>query len=298
MKKYAILLYNKIGGNMTILMIINYNDYKNTKRLIENVYTFKSIDQVIVIDNNSSDDSYNKLKKLKLDFDLVETNDNKGYSYAINFGIKYILKHYKNADIFISNSDIIIPTEDTVLKLLKNLTKEVAIVGPVVNEHGNLNRGWKMPSPFIDALMNLPLIHNFIRKKFIFYKDSYYDTPITTVDMVSGCFFLINAKTLEKIDYLDENIFLFYEENILAKKLKSINKKEVVVNDAFIIHDHSVSIDNNIKKIKKFKILKNSQYYFQTKYNNANFLEKFLLKFNKNIALGIYHIASFFKGGK
>lgn len=283
---------------MNILLIINYNDYKNTKRLIENVLDFKSINHVVVLDNCSTDDSYAKLKKLNHDFDLVKSEGNLGYSYAINYGIKFVIKKYKKANVFISNSDIIIPTEDSLTLMLKELKNNVGVVGPVVNEHGNLNRGWRMPSPFIDAMLNLVVIHNYVRNKYIYYKDDYYKDKISYVDLVSGCFFLTSTDIIKKIDFLDETIFLYYEENVLAAKLKQNNMCEVIVNDAFIIHDHAATIDNNIKRIKKFKILKKSQYYFQTKYNHANLLERFLLKFNKNISLLCYKIAGLFKGGR
>lgn len=283
---------------MQVLLIINYNDYKNTKRLIENVSDFKTIDHVVVVDNCSTDDSYDKLLKLKSKADIVKSEANKGYSYAINYGMKYIEKKYKEANVFISNSDIIIPTEDSLTLMLKELKGNVGLVGPVVNEHGVLNRGWKMPTPMVDAFLNLVVVHNWVRKKKIFYKEDHYNKKVSIVDVVSGCFFLVNTKDFNKINYLDENVFLYYEENILASKLKSIGKKEIIVNDAFIIHDHAATIDNNIKRIKKFKILKKSQYYFQTKYNHANFFEKILLKLNKNISLGCYYISGLFKGGK
>lgn len=283
---------------MNILLIINYNDYKNTKRLIENVLEFKTIDQVVVVDNCSTDDSFLKLLKLKTKAEIIKSMDNLGYSYAINYGMKYIINKYKKANVFISNSDIIIPTEDSLTLMLDNLKDDVGCVGPVVNEHGVLNRGWKMPSPVVDAMMNLVIVHKWFRKKYIMYKEDYYQDKISEVDVISGCFFLVKTKDYEEINYLDESVFLYYEENILAAKLKSIGKRLVIVNDAFIIHDHAATIDNNIKRIKKFKILKKSQYYFQTKYNHANIGEKILLKLNKNISLACYYIAGLFKGGK
>ena len=283
---------------MNILLIINYNDYKNTKRLIENALEFKTIDHIVVVDNCSTDDSFIKLLKLKSKADVIKSMENLGYSYAINYGMKYIINKYKKANVFISNSDIIIPTEDSLTLMLNELKDDVGCVGPVVNEHGSLNRGWKMPSPFVDAMMNLVVVHKWFRKKYIMYKEDYYQDKISYVDVVSGCFFLVNTKDYQDIDYLDETVFLYYEENILSAKLKNIGKKIVVVNDAFIIHDHAATIDNNIKRIKKFKILKKSGYYFQTKYNHANLGEKILLKLNKNISLACYYIAGLFKGGK
>ena len=44
-------------------------------------------------------------------------------------------------------------------------------------------------------------------------------------------------------------------------------------------------IDKNINKLKKYKILKKSQMYFQKKYNNANILEQILLFTTSKITL-------------
>lgn len=284
---------------MTFLLIINYNDFKNTKRLIENTINYKNIDKIVVVDNKSTDDSFKNLEKIKNEkVDLILSDNNLGYSYAINLGIKHIETITSEAYIFISNSDIIIKKEEDITKLINSFDENIGIVGPVIEEHGELNRGWKIPSPMQDALMNLVLVHNIVRKKKILYKETHYQTDKSIVDVVSGCFFLVKLTDLKKINYFDDSVFLYYEENILAKKLKNINKTGLINNEVKVIHDHAASIDNNIKRIKKFKILKESQYYFQTKYNKANIFEKFMLKLCKSISLIIYHIVSFVKGGK
>ena len=285
---------------MVCLLIINYNDFKNTNRLINNVNNYKFVDKIVVVDNKSTDNSYEELMKLNIPkLDIILSDCNKGYSYAINIGLKYIETMTSDAKVFVSNSDIIIKSEDDLKKLIETSNNKLyGVVGPVIDEHGVLNRGWKIPSPFIDALMNLVLVHNIVRKKRIFYKDSHYDNKESIVDVVSGCFFLVNLSDMKEINYFDDNVFLYYEENILAKRLAKINKKEVIDNEVTIIHDHAATIDNNIKRIKKFKILKESQYYFQTRYNHANIFEKGLLKLNKNISLIIYHIIGFIKRSK
>jgi len=147
----------------------------------------------------------------------------------------------------------------------------------------------------MDSLLNLIYVHRFFRKKFVFYKDEYYQGKTSLVDVVSGCFFMMKSKTLEKIDYFDENTFLYYEENILAKKLHDRKLNLMVCNDIIIIHNHSVSIDKNLKKISKLKIQKQSQYYFQTNYNNANLFCKFLLKITAFFSRMILTVVYFFK---
>ncbi len=281
----------------TGMIIVHYNDYESVKSLVDNVKNYKCIDKIVIVDNNS--DSRNKagIRNLISDkVEVVENTCNKGFSYAINVGAKKLINDLGECKLIISNADIIIEKEIDLIGLLNCLNREeIGVVAPTVIEGKNLNRGWINPTPRIDALMNLVYIHRRIRKKYVFYKEDYYSDRISYVDVVSGCFFLIRSDTLESIDYMDENVFLYYEENILAKKIKNINKKIIVCNDIKIVHNHSVSIDKNIKKIKKLKLQKQSQIYFQKNYNNANGFQIFMLKFTAFLSRIILSIIYFFK---
>ena len=97
--------------------------------------------------------------------------------------------------------------------------------------------------------------------------------------------------------FFDENTFLYYEENITASKLKRTQYKTLINNNVTIIHDHSVSVDKNISYINKYKILKQSQMYFETNYNNANSIEKILLKVTIRLTLLTLYVRIFLRGG-
>lgn len=262
----------------TGMVIVHYNDSESVNALINNIKDYKILDSIVIVDNNSKKEEKEKIIKDSR-IEIIENNDNKGFSYAINIGTKYLINKLGKCNLVISNSDIIINSESDLKELTSLLdNKDIGVVAPTILENGSINRGWKNPTPLIDALMNIVYIHKHIRKKHIFYNEEHYKDKISYVDVVSGAFFLIKSDVLEEINFLDENVFLYYEENILAKRIKDINKKTIVSNEIRIIHNHSVSIDKNIKKIKKLKLQKKSQYYFQTRYNNANVFEKLLLK--------------------
>ena len=281
----------------TGMIIIHYNDFESLNDLISNVKDYKSIDKIIIFDNNSNKKIIEKLKTLtNKKIQLITSEKNRGYSYAINQGSKHLIETLGTCNIIISNSDIIIEKEEDIKELVKLLDiKNVGLVAPTVIEGENLNRGWKNPSPLIDSLMNLPYIHRFIRKKYIFYNNDHYINDYSVVDVVSGCFFLIKSKLFESVNFLDDNVFLYYEENILSKKIKDENKKVLLSNNIKIIHNHSVSIDKNINKISKLKLQKKSQYYFQKNYNDANLLERGLLKLTSLIGITILTVVYLIK---
>ena len=264
----------------TGIIIVNYNDFTSTEKLINNIKDYRVIDKIVVVDNYSNDDSPQKLKKLKLPkLKVIINEENKGYSYAINTGAKYLIAEYKECNIIISNADVIIEKEEDIETLIKLLhRKNVGIVAPTILERGTKNRGWKNPTPKQEIILNIAYIHRFFRKKYLYYDDDYYQGDFSIVDVLSGCFFLIQSKTLQAVNYLDDHVFLYYEENILAKKLQVKKKINLISNKVTIIHNHSVTIDKSLKRIKKYKAQKKSQYYFEVEYNNASLLERMLLK--------------------
>ena len=261
------------------MVIVNYNDYETTKRLLDNVKDYKVLKEIVVVDNKSTDNSLEELRKLKnKKITIIDSGENKGYSYALNVGCKYLIDKYKSLNIVISNSDIIIESELDIKDLNSYISTKNVIVGPTIIQGNDLNRGFKIPSPWQDIKQNIVFFGKRVLAEELSYPDNYYHKDISKVDTVSGCFFMISSKHLEDMGYFDENVFLYYEENIMGIKTKKLGKNIIVCNNVDVIHDHSVSIDKSLKRIKKYDILKTSQEYFEKTYNGANKIELFFLK--------------------
>ena len=181
-------------------VIVNYNDYPMTKRLLENIKDYKCLSKIVVVDNHSTDDSVIKLqkhenKKIK----ILEAKDNKGYAAGLNLGAKYLIKELGKCNIIFSNSDIIIHKEEDLKKLNSDIGKHsIAIVGPTVVENRKLNRGWKQKSIKYDIHDNYPII-NRLYKNLIKYPASRYKGEITSVECLSGCFFGIKKEVMKRI---------------------------------------------------------------------------------------------------
>ena len=262
-----------------VFVIVNYKDSDTTIRLINNIKDYKIIDKIVVVDNASHDNSVFKIQSLKIKhLEVIESKENNGYSSALNIGCKYAIDLYKECNLIISNSDIIIDSEHDLKDLIDTLSNSNVIVAPNIIEDNKLSRGWHIPKPIDDFKQNLIIGGSTYLDKHLRYSDSYYTKHLSKVETVSGCFFLITSKHLENINYFDENVFLYYEENIFGIKTKRLNKNIVINNDVDVVHDHAKTINKNLKRINKYKILKQSQYYFEKNYNNANIFELMLIK--------------------
>ena len=261
----------------TAIIILNYNDYETTSNMLNNIRNYKSIDLIVVVDNKSIDDSYNKLKKFENNkIKIIQTNENKGYANGNNYGLNYLKD--KNIDyVIISNPDIIVE-ENVIIKLKEDLNnKDITLVAPIIIENNHLSRGWKLPKFREDLISNINYFHKY-SEKLLNYKDDKYNQQLVKVDVVSGCFFAIKYNDFKTINFFDSNTFLYYEENILGSKLKKCNLNSFIDVTINVKHNVSVSVNKSLNSLKKFKILKNSQIYYEKDYNNLNILGIILLR--------------------
>lgn len=275
----------------TGFLIVNYNDYETTSILLNNIKEYTCLDKIVVVDNKSKDDSFSKLKEefTSDKIAIIQNEDNKGYASGINFGVHYLEEVIGECNIIVSNSDIVIYREEDLEKLIASKSEDCAILAPIIKEHEGYNKGWKVPSCMQDVILNLPFIHRYLRPKMLFYKEAHFNKKIVEVEAVSGCFFMIDGRYLKQVDYFDENTFLYYEENIIARKMESIHKKTMIHTEVEVFHNHSVTIDKNINKANKYLELKKSQLYFQKEYNHAGMIEEFLLKLTSKISYFILY---------
>lgn len=291
--KKKVVLFIKTG-----IVILNYNDYKTTIKLINKIKNYKNIDEFVIVDNLSTDNSYEELKKIEnKNIKILKSDKNGGYGYGNNIGCKYLIDKYSDCNIIISNPDINFNEE--VINNLTNLLKEehIGIVAPVIIQNEEKIIGRKKYSIYKEILLNIVGI-NRIYNKYLNkpHKLCYNSGGLVEVELFSGCFFATKGNVMQKIDFFDENIFLYYEENILTTKLKKLGYKIIVDTNSEVIHEHSVSISKTYNNIDKFKLLKDSQYYYFKNYEKCSKLSLFLLNLTKQFSICILNIIKKIEG--
>ena len=270
----------------TAIIVLNYNDYKNTKKYVETIKEYKNIDKIIVVDNLSPKDDYEKLLELKSDKIIVlQSERNGGYSYGNNYGIKYLDSQNEKIDnIIISNPDVYV-TEQAIQKCINELNSDdkIAIVAPCMKyEDGKIARrsSWKIRTYFRDVIHSTRLLeilfYGALRNGE--YSKNDYEKSKLKVDCIAGSFFVIKHDIFKEIGYFDENVFLFYEEDIIGIKLKKLGYDIYSLNDISFIHYESRTINKTFSFYKKVQVLNKSKLYFQKKYNNINFMQCAFLK--------------------
>lgn len=273
-------------------IIVNYNDFENTNRLINELVDYHVISHIIIIDNASTDNSIERLKQVSLQKVIsIYAETNLGYARGNNLGIKYAIKELSADYLMIANPDISV-TEDTLEKLIEKLdfleTEKVGLLtARMIGSKTYSGCGvWKQPTWGNQICNNLLLLKKVVGDR-TYYKEKELNGKICKVDVVAGSFFICKATTLQNIDYFDESTFLYGEENIIAMRLKSKGYTNYICNDLSYQHEHSASIDKNIDKLqKKFMWLHDSMVYYNKCYLHTNVLQNVL--YDVSFYVGLY----------
>lgn len=257
-----------------VMVILNYNDRKTTEKLTGTVMDYECPDRVVVVDNCSSDGSYDELKNrfAKSMVDVIKAPVNGGYASGNNYGIRYAIEHYHPEYIFVANPDIAV--SETVLKnMLRCMddNPDYGVMAPLVNQGFNV---WRLPG-FMGMIESLFLIWFNLDKKHIKKKLMTSGLDIADRVVVEGSFFVIRTEDYLAIDGFDERTFLYAEEIILARRLKKAGRKVGVLTKERYDHLHSASIkkEYNASKRKAFPNFYKSFRIYNKYYLNTNPLQ-------------------------
>ena len=239
-------------------ILINYNSAAFTKNCIESIlaYTDKNIDlQIVVIDNASALDDFKMLENYCSNhafssLELIRNNINVGFGAGNMLGV-----HYSNADYlaFINNDSVF--TSDCLQIILDAMKSnpEFGICGPLAyKEDGKL-------LPTIDHFASPA--RELIGRKFLEKinpgkypnRKTIYTEP-KRAQFVSGSFMVVKASDFNAVGGFDTNIFLYYEETDLCKRLLKNNKFAYLIPQATFIHYHGMSTEKSVAIKKELKI--------------------------------------------
>jgi GT2 family glycosyltransferase len=206
------------------VIIVSYNSRDYLKNCIDSIIKFSPLlgeneFEVIIVDNDSTDDSSGFIEKNYLQYSfirLIKNEANMGFSHANNLAIKNSNSKY----YFLLNSDTEV-YENSISGLIdffeisaKNGI-DIGVTGPkIINPDGSLQLSCRRFPSFINAafytiLAGIKPDNRFSRR----YKlaDADRSRPFE-VDWVSGSAMMISGDAVRQIGLFDENYFMYVED--------------------------------------------------------------------------------------
>ena len=253
------------------IVILNYKNFADTLTCVDSIRA-NNIDgdyRIYIVDNASPNESQGVLTEKYAEDDgitLIYSDTNGGFSAGNNIGLRQAVKDGCEA-VLCTNSDVVFK-DDCINQLKRTLfaDQSCAVVGPKVYDGNgqiqNRNKGKLTASIFILKRKGFGWLDVKKKQRKYAYVDYDYSYNLKPEGMVSGCCFMIKANVLEKIDYLDENVFLYHEEDILGAKLRSINMYPLLDVTAEIIHLEGQST-GGLNAFLRYNTLYSGLYYLK-----------------------------------
>lgn len=255
------------------VVIVSYNTRKETVQAIKSVFASKGFTkselEVIMIDNNSPDDSVKYVKKNFPAVKVVANKKNKGYGGGNNQGAKLAKGKY----LLLLNPDAFL-AEDSLRLLVDTLDKrkELVSVGPQLRYgDGRLQlSGGYLPTPWrVMAWMwwldKLPLVKKLVPEPYHVIDPAWHEREQYPEWLMGACI-IFRTKEFLAAGGFDENIFMYAEEVELYRRLKgSMDKKVYFTPATKVVHLGGVST----KKANAYRLsleLKGIKYIYRKHY--------------------------------
>ena len=227
------------------LIIVNYNACECIVGCVSSALS--QVDEVIVVDNASSDDSLAQLaaafpsdRRLK----IVRNQENLGFSTACNIGAEHSTGRY----LFFLNPDCVL-APDSVKNLVRVLDDypDVGMVGGrLVNPDGTEQAGGRraIPTPWRSFVRAFGLSRFARRWPRLFLDFHLHKQPLPTysivVEAISGACMLVRRTAMRDVGAWDEDYFLHCEDLDFCMALRRKGWKIMFVPDARVVHDRGV----------------------------------------------------------
>ncbi|SEA02022.1 Glycosyl transferase family 2 [Pseudobutyrivibrio sp. ACV-2] len=273
------------------IVVLNFNKYDDTIKCVRQLLISQKTIHIVVVDNASTNDSYDILKAEfggEESVDVIVNTHNAGYAAGNNFGFRYAIHKWPDIEfVGIMNPDTLVDEEDIFEKLMDkaSMFEDVAVISPVLLTHDNYD--------IYHSYWDIPTYPEMIKRGYIKYGKRSQSKLVVLpekcayVDIVHGSLLLIKKEALLKINYLDEGTFLYGEENILGIELRQAGYREMIDLEHFFHHNHAKKGKATSLKSKLYvpnQALKSREYTCRKYYGKKAYILK-VFKVINNIIL-------------
>ncbi len=264
-------------------VIVNYNDSDTVIKLIGQIYHYPCFEQIVVVDNASTDDSWQRLKALQdQKVMIIRGEKNGGYGYGNNLGVTYAAQVNQATHVVIANPDVEF-SQKTVLSMARVFDShpDAAVVSAVMEdmEYGGLGYGWRLHG-FLGELLAMGPVSRRLFGRFLSYPPSYFQgKKAAWVDVVHGSMLMVDTAAFLECGGYDENIFLYQEEAVLAWKMRTGGYRTALLLTESYVHRHGTSITKSwADQIKRQKLRHDSVMYYMKHYLFINPVQELLAR--------------------
>jgi len=233
------------------VIIVNYNIRYFLEACIQSVQdALETIDsEIIVVDNNSPDDSCKMVREKFPEVTLIENKENYGFSKANNQGVSKAKGQY----VLILNPDTIVD-KDTFIKILdfaKTRHNFGALGVKLIDGKGaylsESKRG--LPTPMVSFYKLIGFTSKNTGK---YYANHLKENETGVIEILVGAFMLMTRKVYNEVHGFDEKYFMYGEDIDLSYKILNKGYQNYYYADTVTIHYKGESTIKDAKSLRHF----------------------------------------------
>jgi GT2 family glycosyltransferase len=238
------------------VIILNYNVRYFLEQCVLSVQkALLNLDaEIIVVDNNSSDDSCEMMKRLFPHIKLIQNKENVGFPKGNNIAVAEAKGEY----ICILNPDTFV-AEDTFEKIFKaklqTPNSKLGIIGcKLIDGTGNFlpesKRGVPTPWVAFTKISGLYKLSTFFGK---YYAQHLTENQSGKVDILVGAFMVLKRDLYLQVGGFDENCFMYSDDIDLSYSIQKLGKENFYFHKTTVIHYKGESTVRDEKYLKRFR---------------------------------------------
>lgn len=263
------------------IIIVNFNvRYFLEQCLLSISKSRQDIDlEIIVVDNNSSDDSKEMVRSRFPGVHLIENSDNKGFSAANNQAIQLASGKY----VLLLNPDTIL-SEDTLARCYQFMESHEdagAVCVRMIDGSGRYLPESKRGKPTLAAsFFKMTGLYRLApRSQFFngYYAGHLDPDKMAAIEVMTGAFMFIRKDVIDRIGLLDDTFFMYGEDIDYSYRILEAGYKNYYLPSTTIIHFKGESTKKST--LNYTKIFYNAMIIFVRKhYKGKNYLFVLLLQ--------------------
>lgn len=196
------------------------------------------IQQVIIVDNHSADDTVQRVNKTYPDAILIPLEDNKGATGASNIGFERALELGAEFILRLDSDTVVAP--DFLEPLLDGAAQnpQVGIIAPKIYYYNPSDEIWYAGAD--THPWHFGTINGHRHEK-----DAPENSAVREVDYAWGAAMLIHSEVLRKTNGFDPDFFVYYEEVDFCQRVQKLGYKILYSPEARIWHKVGSSVNSS-----------------------------------------------------
>lgn len=195
-------------------LVLNYNGLEVTLQTLESLLAMDyGRCEIVVVDNGSTDGSWDAVAKAFPQVEQVRVEENQGISYGMNFGLRWVLERDHDYALILNNDIEVAPDMLTEMIKVAESDESIGCVGPKSYYYYDRERIWS-------AGGILRFKESVTRERGDGALDKGQFDRDQEVDYVNGCAMLVRRAALEKTGLWDPTYFLCVEDADWCVRMK------------------------------------------------------------------------------